>query len=219
MTSSTAKLAQGTTLYIAGTNGTPITVTAATKASPVAVTGTHALANGDIVTFPAAGLTGMPEIGGRVGIVLSVSTTVSFTVNIDGSGFAAAATGGTVTPKTWTKISNVKDFNALEGSVSEIDVSNLDSLAKEFKPGLEDFGGLTGTVDLDPADAGHIAAMTAKSASTVTHFRLTYPTASVKRAFEGFMKKFGEQVSVDGVIKSAIEIRATGRVSRTEITN
>lgn len=216
---STAKLAQGTTLHLAGTDGTAITVTAATKASPVSVTGTHSLAVGDVVVFPTAGLTGMPEIGGRVGIVLSIATTVSFTVNIDGSGFAAAGTGGTVTPKTWTKISNVKDLNGFEGMVSEIDVSNLDSLAKEFSPGLEDFGGLTGTVDLDPADAGHIAAMKAKSASTVTFFRLTYPSASVKRAFQGFMKKFGEQVAVDGVIKSAIEVRATGRVSRTEVTN
>lgn len=216
---STAKLAQGSTLEIAGTAGTAITVTAATKASPILVTGTHSLAVGDVVVFPSVGLTGMPELGGRVGIVLSINTTVSFTANIDSTSFAAVGTGGTVTPQTWTKVSNVKDITGFEGMVSEIDVSNLDSLAKEFRPGLEDFGGLTGTVDLDPADAGQISCMKAKSSALVTYFRLTYPSAVVKRAFQGFMKKFGEQLSVDGVIKSALEVRATGRVSRTEVTN
>lgn len=214
---STAKLAQGATLQIAGTAGSPLTITAITKAVGAVCSCTTPPAVGAAVVFNGA--TGMPEIVGRIGIVTAVSAGVSFTVNIDSSNFGAAATAATALPQTFTPIANLKDFNGFEGTVSEVDVSNLSSLAKEFVPGLEDFGGVTCTVDLDPADAGQIACMTAKSAQTVTYFMLTYPSAVVKRVFKGFVKKFGEQGQVDGAIKSSCEFRATGRVCRTEVTN
>jgi hypothetical protein len=134
------------------------------------------------------------------------------------SGFAAAGTTASSQPQTWTQLINLKDFNGFEGTVSEIDTTNLDSLAKEFLPGLEDFSGVSGTVDLDPSNAGHIAAMTAKSKQTSTYFKLNYPSASVQRVFAGFVKKFGEQGQADGVFKSQFEIRCTGRVSRSELS-
>lgn len=213
---STAKLAQFTKVEIAGTAGASITITAITKAKPAVVTATNTLSVGDVVVFGS--VTNMPEINGRIGIV-TVASGSSFTVNIDASGFAAAGTSGTATPQTWTKISNLKDFNGFDGSVSEIDKTNLDSLAKEYSPGLEDFGSLSGTLDIDPTDAGQIAAMTAKSAATITYFRVTYPSATVGRCFQGFVKKFGEQAAVDGVIRSTFEIRCSGRVARTEVVN
>lgn len=215
---STAKLAQFCALAIAGTPGSAITVTAATKANPMVVTATNTLAIGDVVVFGTSGLTGMPELSGRIGIV-TAATGSNFTLNIDSSAFAAAATGGTCTPQTWTKISNLKDWDGFNAQVSEIDVSNLDSLAKEFVAGLEDFGTVSGTVDLDPTDAGQIAAMKAKSSSVSTYFRMTYPGASVYRAWKGFVKKFGEQGQVDGVIRSQFEVRCQGRVARSEVVN
>lgn len=214
---STAKLAQGSTLQIAGTPGSALTITAITKAAGAVCSCTSPPAIGTIVVFTST--TGMPEMVGRIGVVTAISAGVSFTVNIDSTGFAAAATAASAQPQTWTPIANVKDFNGFEGTVTEVDVSNLQSQAKEFLPGLEDFGGLTCTVDLDPTDVGQIACMTAKSAQTVTYFLLTYPSASVKRAFKGFVKKFGEQGQVDGALKSACEFRATGRVCRTEVIN
>ena len=215
--SSTAKLAQGSTLSISGTAGANLTITAITKATPAVASCTTPPAVGTVVVFTSA--TGMPEIVGRVGIVTAVSAGVSFTVNIAAAGFAAAATAAIGSPQVFTAISNVKDFSALEGMVAEIDVTNLSSIGKEFVPGLEDFGGISGTVDLDPTDAGQIAAMTAKSAQVSLYFMLVYPSGSVRRAALGFVKKFGEQLAVDGVIKSAFEVRLTGRVSRTEIVS
>ena len=213
---STAKNAQFAALEIAGTPGSSITITSITKAKPAVVTATNTLAIGDVVVFGA--VTGMPEMNGRIGIVTAASGT-SFTVNIDAAAFTAAGTSGTAVPQTWTKISNLADWNGFEGQVSEIDVSNLDSLAKEFRPGLEDFGAVTASVHFDNADAGQVAMMTAKSAATVTYFRMTYLSASVKRAFQGYVRKFGEQGQVDGVIKAMVEVRCTGRVARTEVVN
>lgn len=213
---STANLAQGTALFIAGTPGSPITITAVTKAKGAVFTGANTLAAGDVVVV--GNVTGMPEIAGRIGIV-STATSSQFTTNIDSSNFSAAGTAGTATPQTWTKIANAKDWNGFEGSVSEIDVGNLDSLAKEFRPGLEDFGSVSFNVDLDPTDPGQLACMAAKSAALTTYFKLRYPSASVSRVFQGFMKKFGESGSVDAAIKSPCEIRCTGRVVRSEVIN
>jgi len=216
MATSTAKLAQGTQLAIAGTPGSSITVTAATKAKPCVVTATNTLAVGDVVVFPAVGLTGMPEIGGKIGIV-TVASGTSFTVNIDASGFAAAATGGTCIPQTWTTVGNFKDYTGFGGQVSEIDKTHLGSDAKEYSPGLEDFGSITPNLDLDVGDAGQLAMMLAKATSAVTYFRVKYPSASVCRAFAGFVKKFEEQGQVDGVYRASTEIRITGRVARQEV--
>lgn len=221
-TTSTAILAQGSVLSIAGTPGTPVACSAITKGIAGAVTlcsaaVTTGVSVGSVVVFASA--TGMPEIVGRIGIVTAVVASTSFSVNIDSSGFAANATAASAVPQTWVKINNLKDFNAFEGQVSEIDKTNLSSLAKEVSPGLEDFGTIAGTVDLSPVDPGQIAMMLAKSAQTITYFLITYPSATVQRALQGFVKKFGEQGAVDGVIKSAYEVRATGRVCRTEIIN
>src|SRR5574340_1182536 len=129
MATSTAISAQGSTFSIAGTDGASITITAITKAVAAVVTATNTLAVGDSALFGTG--TNMPEISGRIGIV-TVASGSSFTVNIDSSGFAAAGTSGTAVPKTWTAVNNVKTYSGFDGQKSEIDVSNLQSAAKEF---------------------------------------------------------------------------------------
>jgi hypothetical protein len=215
MTVSTAKLAQGASLSIAGTPGSSITCTAITKAAGAVVSTTSPPAVGTIVVCSTA--TGMPEMVGRVAEVTSISVGVSMTLNIDSSGFAAAATAATFIPQTWTKVANAKDFNALTGTTSKIDVTNLDSASMEYVPGLEDFGGVTGNYDLSGADAGQIALAKAKSSQTSTYFQLIYPSASVKRAFGGFVLKLDEAGSVNNVLRQSFELQIAGRVSRTEV--
>lgn len=216
MTVSTAKLSQGATLSIAGTPGTNLTVTAITKAVGAVCSCTSPPAVGTIVVFTSA--TGMPEIVGRVGEVTAVVAATSFTVNIDSSGFAAVATAAVAQPQTWTKVANVKDLNALTGSVTKIDVTNLDSAAMEYVPGLEEFGGLSGSYDIDGADAGQIALAKAKTNQASTYFKLVYPKASsLQRAFAGFVTKLDEAASVNNVLRQTFEMQITGRASRTEV--
>ena len=217
MPTSTAKIAQGTVLAIETGSGTSVTVTGGTKAKPMVLTATNTSAAGDVLAFPSAGLTGMPEIGGGLAFVASATGT-SITTNVDASSFAAAATAGTATLKTFANIANLKDFNGFTGTVSEIDKSHLGSNAKEFSPGLEDFGSITFNMDLDPTDAGQQALMAAKSSSSILVFRIKYPSASTARAFYGFVKKLEEAGQVDGVYRLAGEIRITGRVVRQEVT-
>ena len=214
-TTSSAILAQGTRFGIAGAAGTPISVTAITKSKPAVATGTNTLAVGDTVVFGA--IVGMPEILNRVGIV-SASSGTTFTVNIDSTNFATVGTTGTATPQTFVDVNNVHDYSGFDGVSSEIDITNLQSLAKEYAPGLEDYGQFTMNVDVDNTDPGQIAMRGAKSSQLRTYFRLIMRNASV-RVFYGFVKKQGEAAAVDGVVKTAVDIRISGRPSFSELVN
>lgn len=216
MPRSTAFSTQGTQLAIETTPGSSITITAITKAATASVTGTHSLAVGDEVEFGAS-ITGMPEIAAQIGVVLTVSTTVSFTVNIDSSGYATAATAGTAAKKNWLVIANAKDFDGFNGSASEIDTTHMGSDAMEYQKGLADSGTLTFNADTDPLDAGQLAFIVAlglTGASSFKAFRLKYPGVTGRRLWKGFAKKFSEAGGTNAVARSSGEIRISGVVNR-----
>lgn len=217
MPRSTAFSTQGTQLAIETTPGSSITITAITKAASAVVTGTHSLAVGDEVEFGAT-ITGMPEIAAQLGVVTAVSTTVSFTVNIDSSGYATAATAGTAAKKNWLAIANAKDFDGFNGSASEIDTSHMGSESfMEYQKGLADSGTLTFNADTDPLDAGQLAVIVAlglTGPSSFKAFRLKYPGVSGRRLWKGFVKKFSEAGGTNAVARSSGEIRISGIVNR-----
>jgi hypothetical protein len=209
MPTSTAISAQGSTFAIEGVPGSAVTITAVTKASAAVVTATNTLAVGDVFEFGA--VAGMPEIFGLLGIV-SAATTSSFTVGIDSTNYASVGTSGTGAPKTWTAVGNVKDYSGFDGSVSELDKTNLQSGAMEYAAGLQDFGQFTLNLDVSDADAGQTSLRAAKTSASTKAFRLVLPNAS-KRVFKGFVKKFSEQGGVNQIIKASVDVRITGVVS------
>lgn len=206
---STAISGQGTKIYIAGTPGTALSITDITRAANAVVTATNTLAVGDVVRFGA--VAGMPEINGLLGIV-SVATGTSFTTNIDSIGFSGEGTTGAGAPQVFTKIGNIHDYSGFDGSATELDRTNLDSLAMENFPGLQDFGQFTFNLDTDDTDPGQMALRAAKSASTIQPFKVVLPNGKV-RAFQGWCKKFSETAGVNAIIKASVDIRITGAVS------
>ena len=210
MPTSTAISAQGSTFSIEGTPATAVTITAITKAANAVVTGTHAMSVGDVFEFGA--VTGMPEIFGLLGIVTAISTTVSFTVNIDSSGYATAGTSGTGNPKVWVAVGNVKDYSGFDGSVSELDKTNLQSGGMEYVAGLQDFGNFTINIDVDDTDAGQLALRTAKTSAATKAFKLRLPNGKL-RCFKAFCKKLSEQGGVNQIVKGSADMRITGVVS------
>lgn len=213
---STAISAQGTKFGIAGTLGAALTVTSISKAAGAVCSCAAPPAIGTVVVFSSA--TGMPEIVGRIGIVTAVVPTTSFTVNIDSTNFGAVATAASAAPQTFIQIANIHDYTGFDGSASEIDVTNLQSLAKEYNPGLEDFGQFSMNLDIDNTDPGQIAARAAKTSQAKTYFQLIMRNATV-RVFYGFVKKMSEAGAVDGVVKGSVDMRISGRPSMSEVVN
>lgn len=209
---STAQVAQQSKFYVSGTPGSAISITGITKATSAVVTATNTLAVGDVVIFGA--VTGMPEINGLLGIV-TAATSPSFTVAIDSSGFATAGTTGTATPQTFSKVGNVIDFNPDGGTANVIDVSNLDSTAKEKRQGLQDMGNYSLTYDTDDTDAGQLRLIAARTAQAVVVFKQVYPGGLKIRAWQGFVQKITEPVAgVDKVLRASATIVVTGPIFR-----
>lgn len=209
---STAQVAQQSKFYVSGTPGSNISITGITKAASAVVTATNTLAVGDVVLFGA--VTGMPEINGLLGIV-TAATSPSFTVAIDSSGFATAGTTGTATPQTFSKIGNVQDFSPDGGTATIIDVSNLESVAKEKRQGLQDMGNYSLTYDTDDTDVGQLALIASRTAQAVKVFKQVYPGGLKIRAWQGFVQKVTEPVAgVDKVLRSSATIVVTGPIFR-----
>lgn len=209
--SSSAISAQNSVLAIGTGSGTAKTITAIALGNPTIITSTaHGFLNGDVVTF--ASLTGA-DAGLLNGLTTSVRniTANTFAVYIDTTGKTVTA-AGTATTATFTAIANLHDFSGFDGSASEIDVTNLDSPAKEFRLGLVDPGQFTINIDYDSANAGHIALRAKQVSGVISNFKLTLPNATVI-TFTGFVKKFSLQGGVDAVAKTAVDIRITGAVS------
>jgi hypothetical protein len=207
---STAILSQLSTVKIGTGTGGAKTITAVTQANPAVVTSTaHGLSKGDVVTI--SGVVGMTQLNGNSYVVQYVSTNSFVLAGVDSTAFTAYTSGGSATPVTYTKISNVKTFSAFDGQAADIDVSNLDSVAKEYLIGLQDMGQFTLELDLDTTDAGQLALLANQAAQTLRSFKLTLPNAAVA-TFNAFVKKVGAAGGVDQPLKRAVDLRITGAV-------
>jgi len=210
--SSSAISAQGSTLAIGTGTGGAKTITAVAVGYPTILTATaHGFNNGDVVSLAA--LTGL-DAALLNGQTLSVrnATANTFAVEVDTTGKTITAGSGTATPVTFTDIVNIHDFSGFDGTASEIDVTTLESTAKEFRLGLVDPGQFTMTIDYDNTNAGHIALRSKQVSGLLTNFKLTLPNTNVI-TFNGYVKKFGLAGGVDQVAKTAVDIRISGPIT------
>lgn len=209
--STAAQLAQGTKLYIAGAGTAPVTITAISKALKAEITGTHAYEKGDVVTF--ASVTGMTEINGLTATVVDVTGTTKFCVDIDSRTFSTYTSGGTATGFAWTQIKEVKSIKPSGSSSTKIDVTDLDSTAKEYRSGLMDNGTLSADIHILESDAGQTAALAAFTNSTVNSYKIVSPAKT--RTFNATCTKFPTipDSSVDGVQTGSAEWQISGAVT------
>lgn len=209
---SSAISAQGSVLKIGTGTGGAKTITGVAVGNPTIFTSTaHGLNNGDVVTFASLTGTNAATFNGLTFSVRNV-TANTFAIHLDTTGQTITAGSGTATPVTFTAIANMKDFSGFDGSASEIDVTNLDSTAKEFRLGLTDPGQFTINIDYDNTNAGHVALRAKQASGVLSNFSLTLPNTNVV-TFNGFVKKFSLAGGVDAVAKTSCDIRISGAIT------
>lgn len=209
MTISTAEQSQDTSIFVAGGSPVTLTVTAVSRAVQAVVTAANTLAVGDVIQLGS--IVDMEELVDEIAVVVA-RTSGSITIDIDTTSFPANGGAGTAEVPSWIEVGNVKDSNGFDGTTSDIDVTHLKSRAMEYRPGLEDFGNLSMSVDIDNANAGHLALRAAKKTRAVLPFKIVLPSLAV-RAFQGYVKKFTEAVAVNSVVRGSVDIRITGSVA------
>lgn len=219
---STAISAQGSTLGIA--TATPpatssvssVTVSAAapTPAVPgttlVTTTAAHGMADGAQVTFAAMAGTGATTLNGNT-YAISVVSPTTFTIQVNTFGLVFTAATGTIQGTTYANLGNFKTYNGLDGQASEIDVTNLQSLAKEIRLGLVDFGQIQIECDHNLQDAGQARVQQQYLSGAITPFILSLPNGDTA-SFNAFVRKFSMQGGVDQVVKRQLDLRISGPV-------
>lgn len=118
-------------------------------------------------------------------------------------------------PEVYTEIDQVVSIAGPDGSSAEIDVTALDSTAKEFVMGLPDEGNVTLETIHDPASTQHEALRAARAAQTLKHFqiRLTDSPQSTYTFF-AYVTGFSMNLGVDASITASYTLRISGAVTK-----
>jgi predicted secreted protein len=125
----------------------------------------------------------------------------------------AIDTGTSGTP-VFTTIVNISDISGFDGKAAEIDVTDLSSTAKERRLGLQDWGQLTLTANINLGEASHAALLAAKKAGVEKSFKVTLSDGTVI-AFSAFVASFPIAAKVDAVYTGAIGLTITGDITIT----
>lgn len=131
------------------------------------------------------------------------------------SQLAKIAVSSSDSPSVFTNISNVTTINESGAQRSEIDVTNLDSTAMEYAPGLVDFGSMTFEVNWDPLEATHVTLDSIFLSGAVRDWRITEsprvtPPTGETTYFKGYVSALTKTRAVNQVVKASVTIRVTG---------
>ena len=213
MSSANSYSAQGATLKI-GATGVSRTVNAITAANPPVVTtsAAHGYADGDVVQFDNT-IGGMTQIRNAVGVVVVLTTTTFEVRGIDASGYSAFTTGGNIQPQQ-LKLGNWKTWSGFDGSASDIDATDLDSVAMEYRMGLQDNGQLQLGLQINDTDVGQLALRGSLAAGGPTSAILLTFKNGKTRSFRAYCKQFSEQGGVNQIIEGSATLRISGSVTR-----
>jgi hypothetical protein len=203
---------QTASLSVSSASAATKTITGITSASPCVVTSAaHGYLQGNIVTI--AGVVGMPQINpsGSFGVYV-VDSPAANTFNlkgVDATSFGAYVSGGLASLQTMTSVGSVTNLVGFDGAASEIDVTNLQSTAKEFLVGLQDFGNVTLSIWL-VTDTGQLRLRTIKTTAAVSAFTIGLSDGTVA-AFAALCKQFSfDAGGPDSAVKGNVTLRVTG---------
>lgn len=135
----------------------------------------------------------------------------STAISAQGSTFSINSTGTDLAP-VWLKIANVKSFTGFDGSATELDATDLDSVAKEKLLGLIDEGSFSIDINVNMADPGQLAMKASQKAGTKKGYKLTLPDGSAS-TFDAFVKTFPLSGGVDKILDTTVAMTITGEVT------
>lgn len=133
---------------------------------------------------------------------------------ISAQGTTVAMNTGTTQAPVLTEIKNVYEFSGFSGSASDIDVTDLQSTGKEYRPGLQDWDTVTMSININMAETSHQALLTAKKAGALKEWTVTLSDGTTLE-FTGYVKNFPLSSAVDGVYQGSIDIKISGDIDVT----
>lgn len=123
--------------------------------------------------------------------------------------------GDGASPEVFTAVGQIVSFQGPGGSASVIDITTLDSTAKEKQMGLPDEGQFTLELILNADNAQHLALKTDRANRTLRNFKLELTDASpaTTLSFAGYVLGFQLSGGVDDVVRASVTIEISGPVT------
>lgn len=120
--------------------------------------------------------------------------------------------GDTGSPQNYTQVLKARRISDPTFARSWKDRTDLDSTAREGKPGMMDIGEMGIEVFWYPDDAAaHAAMLAAFEANTKKQFRIEWPDTGASYVdFDGYVLSFGGVEEVDGDLVRQFTLRGTG---------
>jgi hypothetical protein len=116
-------------------------------------------------------------------------------------------------PETFTAVAEITDFDGPGGSASVIDVTSLESTAKEKLMGLMDEGQFTFSANLVPGDAGQSGLRADRKNRALRNFKLILTDdAATTLSFSAFVLGFAISGSVEDKVSAKITLEISGEV-------
>lgn len=118
-------------------------------------------------------------------------------------------------PETFLEVKEITNFSGFDGQAAEIDVTHLQSTAKEFLMGLQDFGQFNIDVNYLAADPGQQELRAIKATRSKRLFRCTFSDSSTA-TFEAYVLSNPVSGGVDAKVDGSFALRITGDVTFQE---
>jgi predicted hotdog family 3-hydroxylacyl-ACP dehydratase len=190
------------------------TITGITAANPGVVSASaHGYSGGDVVSIAA--VVGMTEVNGRAFVVDTANSPQeagTFEINQDTSAYTAYSSAGTAAKETMTAIGSVVGFQGFDGTADDIDVTHLQSTAKEFLVGLQDFGNFSFDLNLDNDDTGQAKLRALKSTGATGTFSVTLSNGEIA-AFRAQVKSFTVSNTANDAARGSVSLRIASEPS------
>lgn len=124
--------------------------------------------------------------------------------------------GNGLSSETFATITEIKTFSGPGGSATVIDVSDLSSLAREKRMGLNDEGQLSFTINYIPTNTQHALLRTQRASRELTSFQLIFTdTGLTTWDFSAYVNGFSVSGAVDGVVEAQVTLEISGAITET----
>src|SRR5579863_519026 len=166
--------AQGTIFYAESARAATKAISGVTNVLGAVVTATaHGYANANVVFI--TGILGTTQLNDRAFVISGVTANTFVLTGEDSTNDGVYISGGTAQLLTMTQIGQVADCTAFDGKATEVDITHLLSAAKQWQPGLPDFGNVTLTLITDNVtpDAGQALLRSIKNQQLIRGFQIT----------------------------------------------
>jgi hypothetical protein len=199
---------QGALLSVSTAEAASDTITGITSANPAVVSSTsHGMANGTIVRI--SGVVGMTQVNDRAFVVANQSANAFDLKGIDATGYTTYSSGGLAYAQTMTSVGQVSSVSGFDGQADEIDVTHLQSTAKEFLIGLQDFGNVTLELLLGSGDTGQARLRALKASAAIGQFSITLSNGEIA-AFRALVRSFTFTNPSNEAARGSVQLRVTG---------